>query len=136
MVNDNTNNKQRNSRMAILSHNEIVQAKKNEHATEEVMNIMKSLTNDNVRENVVEQLNVWSRIFIRLLEIDGKALLVCDNHMRFNVKHRVHDALVYPMEHPIVELAKELNNFIEGIEYWGIKIEDIIEEDQNEVVQL
>ena len=103
-------------------------AVQNKNVSKEISNIMKCLTNENVKGNQDMQLDVWFQIFSRLLKVDGKRLLYSHSEMRFNVKQRAHDALDYP-QHPIKELAKKINNFIEQIEYFGdIQLDDIIEE--------
>ena len=103
-------------------------AVQNKNVSKEISNIMKCLTNENVKGNQDMQLDVWFQIFSRLLKVDGKRLLYSHSEMRFSVKQRAHDALDYP-QHPIKELAKKINNFIEQIEYLGdIQLEDIIEE--------
>jgi hypothetical protein len=103
-------------------------AVQNKNVSKEISNIMNCLTNENVKGNQDIQLDVWFQIFSRLLKVDGKRLLYSHSEMRFSVKQRAHDALDYP-QHPIKELAKKINNFIEQIEYWNdIQLEDIIEE--------
>ena len=99
----------------------------NNKVTIEIGNMMQCLTNENVKGNEDRQLDVWCRIFSRVLRPDGKRLLCSHDKMRFNMKTRAHDALEY-LDHPIEELAKKVNNFIEQIEYWGIGPADIVEE--------
>jgi ribosomal protein L22 len=93
----------------------------------EVKNILKTLMNEDVKENMDMQLDVWCLIFRRFLKTDGKRMLCSDDGMRAKVKQWAHEAVGYPA-HPVEKLAKEVNNFLADVEYWGAILEGIDEE--------
>jgi len=48
--------------------------------------------------------------------------------MRNGLKQRAHEALDYPNHPNIIDLATQVNNFLYRVEYLGIGLEDIREE--------
>jgi hypothetical protein len=98
---------------------------KNEIVAKDIQNLMKCLDNLNVKGNQERRLDVWCRIFSRLLEPDGKRLLCMQEKIRLNVKIRTHEALINYPDHPVGDFAKRINNFLDRFEYLGIYPEDI-----------
>jgi len=94
----------------------------------EVKNMMNCLINENVKGNLERELDVWCLIFSRFLKLDGKRTLYVDNVMRNGLKQRAHEALDYPNHPNIIDLATQVNNFLYRVEYLGIGLEDIREE--------
>ena len=99
----------------------------NNNVAKEVKLIIEWLTNENVKGNQDRQLDVWCLIFSRLLRTDGMRMLCSHNDMRFNVKQRAHEALNYH-DHPIIDTATKINDFIYRVEIMGLGPEDIHEE--------
>ena len=95
----------------------------------EISNITNGLLNENVKGNQERRLDMWCLIFSRLLLPDGKRMLCSNEEMRFNVRQRAHDALDFP-GHRVEELGKRVSNFLYRVEYLGLRVEDICEEEQ------
>jgi hypothetical protein len=83
-------------------------------------NLMKCIENLNVKGNQERRLDIWCRIFSRLLEPDGKRLLCTQEKIRLNVKPRIHEALINYPDHPVGELSERINNFLDRFDYLGI----------------
>ena len=103
--------------------------KSNNDVAKEIKDMMSFLTNENVKGNADMQLDVWCRIFSRLLKVDGMQMLCSHSELRFNVKQRAHEALNYH-DHPIIDTATKINTFLEQVEYWGFGLDDIRDEEQ------
>ena len=103
-------------------------AEQNNEAAKDVYNMLSCLANENVKGNADRQLNVWCRIFGRVLEPDGKRMLCSDDRMRLNIKQRAYDAVHDYPYHPIKELGQKVRNFLEYFEFYGIHPDDIIEQ--------
>jgi len=112
--------------LPVVAHIELLN-EQNKEVAKEVQNIMISFENENVKGNRDNRLDIWCIIFSRLLRLDGKRMLCSHSGMRFNAKQRANDALDYP-NHPIIDLATKIINFLERVEYWGLKAEDIVDE--------
>lgn len=95
----------------------------------EIKNIMNCLNNENVKRNLDKQLDVWGQIFSRLFKRDGMRMLCSHNVIRFIIKQRAHEALNYH-NHPIIDIATEINSFIYQVEFMGLSPEDIHNEEQ------
>ena len=104
-------------------------AEQNKNVAMEIQKIINCLDNANVNGNNDMRLDIWCQAFSRILEPDGKRMLCSHSGMRFNVKQRANDALDFK-NHPIIDMAQRIVNFIERIEYWGFKAEDIVDEQQ------
>ena len=98
-----------------------------EGVTKEIHDMITGLENANVKQDHSLCLTKWNEIFNRLLRYDGKCMLYSQRNLRFTIKGRAHDALSYP-QHPIIETAKQMRVFIEQVEYWGIALADIKED--------
>jgi hypothetical protein len=92
----------------------------------EVTQIMASLENENVKGKQVMRLNVWHLIFKRLLYADGRMILYSHNKFCANTKKKAIEALEYPLEHPIIESARAILDFIEQIELGEINPADLV----------
>lgn len=106
----------------------MIQEEQNNNVCIEISNMLSCLTNENVKGNVDRQLNVWCLIFSRVLRVDGKRMLWSRYDIRSTVKQRAHDALTDYPDHPIEELATKINNFLYRVEFLGLELEDIHEE--------
>ena len=104
-----------------------VRMNEDERVTKEIHDMITGLENENVKQDHSLRLTKWNEIFNRLLQYDGKCILHSHPSLRFTIKGRAHDALSYP-QHPIIETAKQMRVFIEHVEYWGIALADIKED--------
>jgi hypothetical protein len=87
---------------------------------QEITNLMDGFTNANVVGNKANHLQLWSMVFMRVLEPDGKRLLFSHNQMRFNVKKRAKEAIDHYPGHAVCEPAALVMDFLEQVEYWGL----------------
>jgi hypothetical protein len=96
----------------------------------EVTEIMNCLENENVKGKQFMRLNVWHLIFKRLLYADGKMILYSHNKFCANTKNKAIEALGHPLEHPILESARSILDFIQQLELGEINPADLVVQHQ------